>query len=367
MKILLCSPYYHDKENTTCGIANWTRNIMSRQNQNSQIVVDLLPYDRTVDLDEESTVWERLISGIKDYFGLVLKTKKRLEKNNYDILQVSTSAGLGLIRDYLVVLLGNSRGVKVVFHYHFGRMPELLEGTNWQSRLMRKILKHSFASIVMDRKSYIAMTERGYKTYYLPNPLSDANFKKIKELSKDVERRDNQLLFVGHVVPTKGIFELVESCVNIENINARIIGKVFQDTKDKLVSIAKRRDNGTWLKFVGEVPHDDVLKEMLECDMYVLPTYTEGFPNVILESMACACPIVTCSVGAIPEMLDVLSDPCGIVVPPKDAKAIEKSIRDLLKDPERKHLLGEKARMKIESNYTVDAVWTQLETIWSSL
>lgn len=366
-KILLCSPYYPDKEITTCGIANWTRNIMSRQSQDSEIQVDLLPFDRSVDLDEESTYWERITSGIKDYIGLVLKAKNKLRKGQYDVIQVSTSASLGFIRDYLIAKIARRMGVKPVFHYHFGRMPEVLEGSNWESKLLHKILKISYASIVMDRQSFEALNSRGYKVDYLPNPLSEKNFQIVNKLRETSTRHINQLLFVGHVVPTKGVFELVEAATNIRDVKVKIVGRVFADTKQRLQEIAQKRDSGTWLSFVGEIPHDDVLKEMLECDIYVLPTYTEGFPNVILEAMACSCPIVTCSVGAIPEMLDSETDsPCGIVIEPKNADLLEASIKALQNDSEKKNVLGARARKKIVENYTVDAVWKQLESIWQS-
>ena len=367
MKILLCSPFYPDKENTTCGIANWTRNIMSRQSQDSEYQIDLLPFDRTVDLDEESTYWERITSGIKDYIGLVLKVKKRLKNGQYDVIQVSTSAGLGFIRDYLIAKIAQRTGVKSVFHYHFGRMPEVLECSNWESKLLYKILKISYASIVMDKQSFEALKSRRYKVDYLPNPLSEKNFQIVNKLSENTTRQQNKLLFVGHVVSTKGVFELVEATTNIKNVEVKIVGKVFPETKQQLQEIAQKRDSGTWLSFIGEIPHDDVLKEMLECEMFVLPTYTEGFPNVILEAMACSCPIITCSVGAIPEMLDSETDnPCGIVIEPKNAAMLEDSIRLLQNDVEKKNHLGVRARKKIVDNYTVDAVWKQLESIWQS-
>lgn len=367
-RVLLCSPYYKDKENTTCGIANWTRNIMSRVQCSESVKVDLLPYDRSVDLDEESSSWERVSSGIKDYLGIVWKTKKILKKGNYDLIHVSTSASLGLIRDYLLVKLAKSNNTRIVFHYHFGRMPELLEGTNWKSKLMRYILEKSNGSIVMDSKSYDCLNQAGYKNvFFLPNPLSDKLINEIDNKILKEERHKGQILFVGHVVKTKGVFELVEACSQIEDLRVRIIGKVFTSTKQSLIDIAKRRDNGEWLEFVGEIPHIEVLKEMSICDMFVLPTYTEGFPNVILESMACGCPIIASDVGAIREMLNIDHNPCGVIIQPQSVTEVKNAIISMKDDDQRKKNYGTLAFKRLRENYTVDVVSKKLEEIWQQI
>jgi len=55
---------------------------------------------------------------------------------------------------------------------------------------------------------------------------------------------------------------------------------------------------------------------------FILPSYTEGFPNVILEAMALGKPIIATSVGAIPE---ILSEECGVVMKPRDQRDIEQA------------------------------------------
>lgn len=367
-KILLCSPYYKDKENTTCGIANWTRNIMSKLARTEECHVELLPYDRSVDLDEESSYYERLKSGIKDYLGIVFKTKDVLKKDHYDLMQVSTSASLGLIRDWLLLKLAKRYHTKIVFHFHFGRMPEILEASNWESKLMRSILKQCTAAIVMDSKSYNSLKAHGYENvYYLPNPLSDKIFDYIKTNLQGAEREKGELLFVGHVVKTKGVYELVEACSQIENVRLKLIGKVFTETKQGLIDIAQKRDNGSWLEFVGEIPHKEVLKQMSVCDMFVLPTYSEGFPNVILESMACGCPIIASDVGAIREMLDIDNKPCGVIIQPQQTGEVIDAILSLKDNEELKKSFGLRAAIRIREQYCVDVVCNQLESIWQKI
>ena len=123
----------------------------------------------------------------------------------------------------------------------------------------------------------------------------------------------------------------------------------------------------SWLTICGEKPYEEVIGEMLACDVFVLPTYTEGFPNVILESMACGCAIVTTPVGAIPEMLDIAGEaPCGVCVEPKSAEALGTAIESLLADEEQKRLLGSRAKSRVVEQYSIESVWQQMVEIWKN-
>lgn len=367
-RILLCSPYYPDKEQTTCGLANWTRNILSKRGDDKKIVLKLIPFDRSVDLNEESSIFQRIMSGLKDYPKLIKKTKKELKANKYDIIQVSSNGSIGMIKDFLIARYAKKHGVKMLIHHHFGRIPELINTTGWEGRLLRLNLKASFGSIVMDTSSYNALRQSGYENvYYLPNPLSDKWFNLIENEKGVYEREDNTILFVGHVVKTKGICELVEACDMIPNVKVKVVGKVTETAIKELRGLCRNRRNTEWLDFVGEITHEEVLREMAKCAVFVLPTYTEGFPNVILESMACYCPIVTTSVGAIPEMLDVENNPCGIVVPSQDANAIKNGIEQILGNKEFGIELGLKAGKRVREMYTTDKVWEKLVDIWKQM
>lgn len=369
IRVLLCSPFYKDKDSTTCGIANWTRNILSEVSKDQEVEVELLPFDRSVDLYEESSVFERLVSGVKDYGSLIKQVYRKLRKSKYDIIHISTSGSIGLFRDYILARLAHIYKTKVVFHYHFGRIPDLLEKPNWESALLRRVVKKSTATIVMTDTSYRALCNGGYKdVYYLPNPIANSIVTKIDTIQKNTERQDNTILFVGHVVKTKGIYELVEACSRIEGVSLNIIGTCSESTKLEIEKIANHRDGGIWMNLLGAQSRETVISAMCACDIFALPTYTEGFPNVILESMACSCSIVTCGVGAIPEILEMEnSNTCGLIVDPRDVNSLEETIRQLLLDNEKKETLRYNAREKVVNTYTTAAVWKQLRNIWEKI
>ena len=182
-------------------------------------------------------------------------------------------------------------------------------------------------------------------------------------MSIDVHRVPRRILFVGHVIPTKGVYELVQACSGIENVELRLVGRVEERVKAELQGIASVK-GGDWMKLLGEVGHDDVLREMLSCDMFVFPSYTEGFPNVIIEAMACGTPIISSGVGAIPEILD--NGKCGVIIPPQDCNAVRNAVEGLIGDEERKAVLSIVSKERVKAEYSVASVWKQLSSVWKN-
>jgi len=122
------------------------------------------------------------------------------------------------------------------------------------------------------------------------------------------------------------------------------------------------------VQFVGDVPPEQAWREMQEASVFVLPSYTEGFPNSVLEAMAAGKAVVATRVGAIPEMLDVdLPEPCGIVSAPRDAQRLAAGLRRVMEDPGLRAKLGGKARLKAEREYDSGRVYERLVRIWGDV
>jgi glycosyltransferase involved in cell wall biosynthesis len=88
-------------------------------------------------------------------------------------------------------------------------------------------------------------------------------------------------------------------------------------------------------------------------DVFVLPSLTEGTPNVIIEAMAHAKPIIATGVGGIP---DVVTKEVGILVAPGDQQALGEAMARLAKDVGLRERMGRAARQKYEQMFTPKAV-----------
>ena len=198
----------------------------------------------------------------------------------------------------------------------------------------------------------------------LPNPLA-TELEHLAVGSSFEKRIPRTILFVGHCIRPKGVYELVEACCNISNIKLKLVGAIKEDVKRDLLTMSR---NASWLKIAGEQPYEKVMADMLQCDIFVLPTYTEGFPNVILEAMACGCAIVTTPVGAIPEMLEKdVKGKYGIMIAPHDTMQLKSAICSILQDEDSKKEMRCNVRKRVYERYSMRQVWNNLTEIWTNL
>lgn len=365
MRILFATPY----KCSTGGIAQWAENIISYYEsiQDNFCDLEVLPmnYCSQQNAGIGKTIIQRVSSGIQTYAKVLSELKRRLACNSYDILHISSSASISLVKDYLMIKMAQRHDVKTIIHFHFGRIPQLSQKRNWEWKLLLKVAKMATAVILMDEASYNTLKSAGLTNIHLiPNPLGS----KIRGIADndDIVARDEQTItFVGHIVKTKGVFELIAACKDIPNIKVRLIGPVVDDVKSSLINLS---GNADWLSFVGQIPIESVIKEMKSCGVFVLPTYTEGFPNVILESMACGCPIITTPVGAIPEMLQIHSEqPCGVCVEPQNVSQLRDAIFDLVSNPAKAQEYGQLARERVINAYSIESVWSKMKFVWGSI
>lgn len=108
------------------------------------------------------------------------------------------------------------------------------------------------------------------------------------------------------------------------------------------------------------------LKEIFKAmDLMVLPSLTEGLPNVILEAFACAKPVVATDVGGVPEIVEDGIN--GILVPPGRTDLLAEAIKICLAAPEERRVMGEAGYHKVKSEFTFESQAQKLETIYNEV
>jgi len=109
----------------------------------------------------------------------------------------------------------------------------------------------------------------------------------------------------------------------------------------------------------------DVARVIAAMDIVVVPSLREGFGRVVGEAMAMGKPVICSEVGGIPELIS--SGVTGILVPPGHADAIASQVLDLATDPERASGLGEAARLRILTDFSIDRHVRLIENTYTEM
>lgn len=138
------------------------------------------------------------------------------------------------------------------------------------------------------------------------------------------------LLFVGNLKEAKGVFELLEGFIKIHQSfpHLKLVFAGPGDLRHKLLDEAKAKEVADRVVFLGGINHDELPPLMQHAKMVVLPSYNEGVPNVLLESMACGTPVLATTVGGIPEIVN--QEICGQLIATKSAEQVAQGITRVL-------------------------------------
>ena len=169
---------------------------------------------------------------------------------------------------------------------------------------------------------------------------------------KNDSSKDPYILYSGRLDYRKGLFDLIDCslivCKKYPDISFYIIGKglLLNKLKNKVKELGLTKN----FHFLGFVSKEKLIQLYQQATVYVLPSHYEGLPTVLLEAMACGCPVIATAVSG---NLDVITHGIdGILVPPKKPEEIAKSIIKLLNDNDNRKKLGINARKTIAKRFT---------------
>lgn len=147
-----------------------------------------------------------------------------------------------------------------------------------------------------------------------------------------------KLLYTGRIDAAKGLFELIEALYQLRNKhNARtfslhVVGWEDQPSKPVENALRRKAENLGVLQHVyfhGKKRIGDELNTFYRmADIYVIPSYHEGFPRTIWEAMANGLPVIATTVGAIPQYLKTKQD--ALLIEPKNSEAITNAVFELI-------------------------------------
>jgi len=269
-------------------------------------------------------------------------------------LHIHTASRISFWRKSIFVFLGLLFKKPVILHLHGGEFIQFYEQEcgGVLRGVIRYIFNHSTRVVVLSSqwRKKIAEITNCNNIVAIGNPVLVNNAEGVA-----ITDRQPVLLFLGKLVKSKGIYDLLEVVARIR-ANYPDVQLVCGGEGDAIAvsQQAKALGISDSVKLVGWVTGNKKQQYLKTAMLYVLPSYNEGLPMGVLEAMSAHLPVVSTNVGGIP---DAIHDGIeGFLVEPGDINALEMAITQLLSDPELRGKMGEAGFKKIQSQFSADIV-----------
>ena len=173
------------------------------------------------------------------------------------------------------------------------------------------------------------------------------------------------LLFCGRIEKDKGIEELLHALIILNadrfRFKLNIIGKGADSYVKNLVDFSEKNNILTYIEFLGFVPYGGTLFEYyFDADIFVIPSYHEGFPHVIWESAAMATPVIVTNVGGIP---GIVSDEEVELIESHSYLEIVNSVKNILSNQNLSNRKVKRLRELLKQNTLEESV----ESLYKSI
>lgn len=171
-------------------------------------------------------------------------------------------------------------------------------------------------------------------------------------------------VFVGRIVEDKGIHELVEAFLEIKEEAFLLLVGAFEDEREPVKAEIKEAIS-THPRIIHVGFQKDIRPFLAASDIFVFPSYREGFPNVVLQAAAMELPCIVSDINGSNEI--IAHNENGLIVPVKNAEKLRFAMEELLSKPKKRKELAAKARPSISQKYDQQKVWKAILEEYKSL
>jgi len=294
-----------------------------------------------------------------------------LDKKKPDLIHLNPSLiKISVIRDFIFLNISKSMGFPVLIFFRGWRwsfFEKIKNKTLWKYVFLTNLSKTD-KILVLSKDYKEALIDIGVDKDKIEISSTMVESELYATENKNFDKPYN-ILFCGHMVKYKGIYELLDAIPIITDYE-KDLNFIFMGSGPELKNLKKKiegKEINEYVTFTGHKTGEEKYDIYKKAHLFVLPSYTEGFPNVALEAMAAGLPIIATPVGALKYAIEDGKNGWKLEsVPPRPDELAEKII-ELIEDPDLMKEMSENNLLEAKSKYDVKAVTDDIIKIYREI
>jgi len=301
----------------------------------------------------------KLIKGVKAYFLFI----HHILKDRPELVHIHTSFGASFYRKAVFFVICRLFRIRFINHIHGAEFDSFYTHAGcFKKRLIKRVYCLASHTIVLSRSWLISI-----KGIIGDRPVSVlGNFSVLEPDPKAYQSRSNMVLYMGEIGKRKGAYDLpgimervIRECPDV-HFNICGNGDI-----NALKSILEARRLDAYATLPGWTVDEAKKRYLNDARVFLLPSYNEGQPMAILEAMAYRIPVVSTTVGGIPEL--VVNGENGFISEPGNTEKMAADIILLLKNRELAASISSNNRRCIEEAHSLAAYLERLNSIYLNI
>jgi glycosyltransferase involved in cell wall biosynthesis len=302
----------------------------------------------------------RILAGVESTFQYLARTR-----DSYDILHVHQAFGHAVVSIVAAKVLRKRCIVKVACAGRFGDLEVFssFPGFRWAMQ----ILKRADFIIAISSDVEKELLDWGFSSRRIkriPNGVDAEFFKRERPFPT---RDPVRFVLIGRRSPQKGIDLALQAAQILvkdglgEDFEIKFYGTDYSEYDYQ--RMAEKLGVTSHVEFL---PHQDAIRDVLHgAHSLILPSRSEGMPNVVLEAMSFELPVIASRVSGVVDIIEDSVD--GILIPVEDPQALADAMMKIIMDTDLATRLGQQARRKITSEFSLEYVADKYSDLYEEL
>jgi glycosyltransferase involved in cell wall biosynthesis len=351
-KVIITSPSLDAKHNVS-GISSVTQFIVKNNQHAEYIHFEIGKKDNEI----RNLYWFIRIAQMYIRWARVLLNNRRaLIHFNFAVDK------FGLLRDIPLMLFAKALKRSMILHIHGGEYLLKDKVPKWITIALKLALRGINPIVVLSAQEAIVV-KRKYKckkVHVLPNCV---DLTAAKSFERNIISKTPKILFLGRISKSKGLEYLYLALKNLKSKGYLFEFHLAGRGPDEQEYLQKFDDSLKESFFYNGIVSGDFKTDLLKaCDIFILPSFFEGLPIALLESMSYGLVPIATPVGSIPDL--ITNGENGLIINIRSSKEIEDAIKQLGESTCYRKVLSQKAQEHIFLNYNPDSYVDTLNKIY---